>query len=269
MSIEFYNKDKINALINYIVLANCSYFLTYSNYTLKIECELLSINITYVEKKRSGSFFANCKAIKKEVIKKQVPNIDRRTINYNNFSSKLKDGMYFDNLICIDINSAYPQALKNNNFVSNEFFNKLQSLDKSDKLAVIGSLASNKKQYEFKGKELIELQEIKSIYYNYFFFCVKTIGDLLQKISIIFDDCFLFYWVDGIYFKPEFKNEKKVIDYFNKNNYQCKKVLVKNFKINEKRITFWEERKNDCIKKNYSIPNSTRFNKDIEILYNL
>lgn len=121
--------------------------------------------------------------------------------------------------INIDITNAYPSVLRLCNGITGETFEYINKrLNKPDKLAALGMLASKRTVYSYRYGILETLPEIeKKDTDEIFFFCVKYISYIIGECKKAAKGYFLFSWVDGLYIKRntprKYINEiKKVIN---------------------------------------------------------
>jgi hypothetical protein len=117
-------------------------------------------------------------------------------------------------------------------------------------------LATQTAIYQFINGKAINFK-VKSIpdQRNIFLFCCYEIGRIMDEISIAIGKDFIFYWVDGIYFKNE-KNKEIIQNILNNYNYKHTFEELNNFeiinKLNYIDINFdrKEKRKKFCVPKN-------------------
>jgi len=158
----------------------------------------------------------------------------------------LGEFLKFENVLEFDVNKAYYQALKKFGYISQQFFDKCVGLPKNIRLALVGTLATQKTIFFYKEGEL-DSYEIKKdeILRRVFFQLVEFIDKVLDYFSKLAGDNFLFYWVDGIYLKNyeraeyhrdlisyeydlDFSTERlKNLMVFNKGDYQSQIVIKK------------------------------------------
>jgi hypothetical protein len=82
----------------------------------------------------------------------------------------------------------------------------LGKLPKPDRLAAVGMLASCKHVYEFRGGEPRgSVRQERSEFSPFFFYAVKRCFDIMSELKKILESNYLFTWVDGIYFIPDYK----------------------------------------------------------------
>ncbi|GAF81597.1 unnamed protein product [marine sediment metagenome] len=101
-----------------------------------------------------------------------------------------------------DINKAYYKALYHFKYISKEFYDKCVELPKNIRLALVGTLATQKTVFFYESGELksYELKKDDTLR-KVFFQLVEYVDRALDYFSKLAGDNFLFYWVDGIYLK--------------------------------------------------------------------
>lgn len=186
-------------------------------------------------------------------------------IEYCDFSDSIKNlheysGTYYEceNVINIDITKAYYYASYKLGYISKKFFEKCMKLPKHFRLVLIGSIATSKRIYSYTKGNLIDVQvkENELLRQAWFSICQYVDQAMIDIKNCIGKD-FIFYWVDGIFFKPnQGKNIKicnVILDYygFNFSMEYCRKIeAINTGKGNELKV--W---KNNTVK-HFSIMNN-------------
>ena len=210
----------IDSILNPLIKDKISFSWSQTNTTSVIDVPCKNLQYSILDSlTRKEVFFAHSK-IKSDLKKCNViiDEVPQQNINYYSLTSRTGNNFKLNNIFCIDIKSAYPSALLNEKLISKQTFDDLQKLDKLERLKAIGMLASKKTVlYYEKGK--IENYEVKvNDFYNFFFYTQYVIGEIMQEIENLLGGDFLFFWVDGIYFK-NIENKEKIIDILKKRNY--------------------------------------------------
>lgn len=121
------------------------------------------------------------------------------------------------------------------------------SLSKQDRLAAIGLLASTKDVINYDSKcECIDFNKVEKLTANWFYFCVLEIQNLMLAIINEIGSDFLFYWVDGIYFKG-IENKHKIEQIIKDKGYSNSFEKIFNLKYREfksEKVLFYERLKN-------------------------
>lgn len=166
-----------------------------------------------------------------------IDDIPKENINYYSITNRLGLNTKIENIFCIDIKSAYPSALLNEKIITQNTFDDLQKLEKLERLKTIGMLASKKTILYYVDGLLNDYDLKTSEYSNFFFFTQYVIGEIMTEIERELNNDFLFFWIDGIYFKNE-NNINKVTSILERLNYKYSIekleyiILKKNEKIN-------------------------------------
>ena len=151
-----------------------------------------------------------------------------------NFDSKngLKPCSY-KTVLNLDITSAYPYCLFINKLISQDTFNYLMALAKSERLPAIGMIAKKSVWIDYNNGKASNWDVKTGEYANIFFFVIQQITDLMAWAADIAGDDFLFYWVDGIFLKPTISKKKlqEITGIFAEQGYYYKYENVKNFSV--------------------------------------
>ena len=151
-----------------------------------------------------------------------------------NFDSKngLKPCKY-KTVLNLDITSAYPYCLFLNKLISQDTFNYLMALPKSERLPAIGMIAKKSVWIDYNNGKASNWDVKTGEYANIFFFVIQQITDLMAWAADIAGDDFLFYWVDGIFLKPTISKKKlqEITGIFAEQGYYYKYENVKNFSV--------------------------------------
>jgi hypothetical protein len=151
-----------------------------------------------------------------------------------NFDSKngLKPCKY-KTVLNLDITSAYPYCLFINKLISQDTFNYLMGLPKSERLPAIGMIAKKSVWIDYNNGKASNWDVKTGEYANIFFFVIQQITDLMAWAADIAGDDFLFYWVDGIFLKPTISKKKlqEITGIFAEQGYYYKYENVKNFSV--------------------------------------
>ena len=177
-----------------------------------------NINYLFSEKHYYGKIFGLLSQLKK-MLNDNYQHIhdspyagNSKNVEYYNFNSKknfnIDVGTIYDipNVIEADISSAYYRTAFNLGFITEEFYLRCKSLDKTDRLVLIGSIATIKTiDYYEKGKR-VKSEIVKNDLYRMAWFKICSYVDsalitLMERFNRLSPDIFLFYWVDGIYFR--------------------------------------------------------------------
>jgi len=103
----------------------------------------------------------------------------------------------------LDLNNAYAMCLYQNGLISYEMLQMLINASKGVRLRVLGMLAKQQNIWDEKhGEESEWSVSHKSKYHHLFFYAQNEISKVMSCMKqILTDKYFIFYWVDGIYFR--------------------------------------------------------------------
>jgi hypothetical protein len=192
----------------------------------------------------SNRAFAAAAKIKSDIVKRNIepPEIDKRGLRYFDFNSKYIKTVSGD-VYNIDLKSAYAHVLFNKGIASPDTFAYLSKIDKIDRLAACGMLASVKYIFEHNEHDEIIRHEIaENPLHPYFYICVKEVGVIMRKLIELIGRGYLMYWVDGIYF-DNLRNIDKVTDYLKSIHYPHSFEILKDFTANDKYVSYIKDGK--------------------------
>lgn len=241
-------EDIINNLIN----EKTTFTVKSTNYTT----EVIFTNYSYLfsgSNKPNYKLFGTLAQLKSQVKNIRLPDTQEGKISYyqldlKNFNTK---NNFIPTIYNIDIKAAYATALLNKKYIDAVLYNKIMTLPKLDRLAIVGMLATKKNIYEFKDGEEInyftEFWDGTGEARKIFFEASKIVDELLIDCRKIAGGDFLFFWVDGIYLKTG-----------NKINEICEHLTAAGFKFSKGIYTDFKYK----VKEN--ILNVTYINEDAE-----
>lgn len=216
--------------------------------------------IPFSKKKLNPKIFHVSKKIKEESSiflhynKEFFDKQDRGAIRYYNYNPLPKSlkRFYF-----IDISACYITILKNKKVISESMYNQINSLPKGERLISLGMLAYEPYEVIYEKGIRTSVKRIPNEYSPIFYYACALTQELMEKIINKIDNRYLFYWVDGIFFK-------------NQSDYNLAKDILKtlgfkfrfgscyNLKTKDKgnyyKVTFQQNDKGELTKKEYSIP---------------
>ena len=118
---------------------------------------------------------------------------------------KLSDGevLVYDKVYLMDITKAYYYCLYNAGLLSRAFFKELLVVPKHIRLRLVGSIATLKHiSYYNKHNQLVKTEmKFNERNRKIWDYLVNEIDRLMQKCADAVESQFLFYWVDGIFFR--------------------------------------------------------------------
>ena len=201
------------------------------------------------------------KSVKNYVVKSGIA-IDFLDNNYSHDEieyirvNRFKPGDVLNDLLYIDINSAYWHAAFQLNVISKEIYEKAldpkNNISKVVRLAALGSLAKRSDVWSYDGSRLKKLDTIKSYdTENVWFAICKRVSDVMTEISKKIGNDFVFYWVDGIYVKKEAK--ETVQNHLKQSGFSSKMEMIEFIKFEKNLFQVKENNAEDTKKFNYSI----------------
>lgn len=191
-----------------------TYSMTLTNYTCLIEAP--DYCYYFLKHLQKPSVFTVTKLLKRYMdssLDNDIQDIDRNSMKY--YSAKVvTKPLYKHKAYNIDINAAYPTCLYNAKLIDFKMYQRLMSLNKDERLASIGMMASRKRKFNFVDGEVESYEDTESPYSKYFFYCVQTIAEIIWKCEVIAGNNFVYSWVDGLY-----TTDKKSAE-------QCRKLIA-------------------------------------------
>lgn len=196
-------------------------------------------NTSYVKIENGGthlfsdSFMKNktlsfIKQVKKYALSTGIPHtgISIADISYVNFFGDTHTDRRYDNLVEIDLNSAYFVAALKLGIISREIFEKAKDIDKMSRLISLGSLAAQYEVYEVDSDGLSSYvgKRVDCTLRSYFFACCKEVDMLLGYIFDQLEDAVLGYWVDAVFLDKNFADAATEI--INSFGYECKRKMI-------------------------------------------
>ena len=257
------NYSDVKILLEESDADHLSYILKYSGYSLKLIVE----NNVYLfcDALSRTNFFSVLNKIKKEITDTAVIFDDAMDkINYYNHSlKKFKGRSHYDRIYNIDIKKAYAKTLLNELLITAQTYKYLDKLNKMDRLKVVGSLATQTILVEKENgvmkkgfPKIIEDENLRRC----FFHVSNIIGEIMNMCAKIAGEDFIFFWVDGIFLRSDYK-KFEILSYLSSLNYDASCEWLTDFNIESKsgynNITFFDEDKNF---KEFNLPNNTENN---------
>ena len=204
--------------------------------------------------KSKSNFWRNKNVVNNKKFKLKYSEDGKPNIAYFRWTKKLKIGTEFNDIYEIDIRSAYWTVIYRWGLLTKELYLEGKKRKKKLRLIAMGSLAKRTKMFEYNPrKETTLLKKIKfnktttKVWDNTCAVVGESILDVQNNLPPL---DFIFFWVDGIYFKGE-QNVNKVLDVFKKHGFRCKvrkiyKVkmeLDRKYKTNANTIVVYENKK--------------------------
>jgi hypothetical protein len=259
MSITLMRKGNAKEYIQFMRNSKLPFQLSCSNYTTRLKAGELSK--TFVANMQSKRTFAAYAKIKSDLKDKPVPKINQDTLIY--FQHDFKKDIYIDEVVNIDIRSAYATVLFNDGLISKETFAYLAKIKKHERLASVGMLASRKKNFEFVNGEPVSMEEVVSETSGFFFHAIKRTHELMNNLKKLCGNNYLFTWVDGIYFLPDPEAISKCLQELEQHNFEYKVENLTEFDVSIKQHKILVTFKKEGESKIFNLPSPTSEFKSI------
>ena len=163
--------------------------------------------------------------LKAEIRRNDIPVVNEKAVKYYNFEKAKKLQTLPAVAWCVDISSAYITALHKLDMISDELFQILNSLPKTDRLKVVGMLATQKTVLHYAGGKIVHTETRTSETRPAFFAACAAVGQVMENVAEHPDH--LFYWVDGAFFS---RDVPEVETYFAEEGYRTKTETVTDLK---------------------------------------
>lgn len=167
--------------------------------------------------------FVAAAMVKRDAKKSDIgQEIMKRHYAKTNYANSEETELYIaDEVWNIDIKSAYATCLVRNNLITTETFSYLTGLKKHERLPAVGMLAKSHIKYFYGDGKCYDVQSHRETTSQIFFFLIHEIDRIMREIKFILGDYFLYYWVDGVFFKKETpqKRIQEVEDYLTSEGY--------------------------------------------------
>lgn len=160
--------------------------------------------------KTNYTVFNVARELKNDIINRGVE-VDETSIEEYFSSNQDLNFDLSEKMYCIDIKKAYVTVLKNDGIISEEMYNKICGLKKTDRLRVTGMLARKKSIYNYKDGKMSTAHMERQPTERYFFYCVERTYLVMSEIARKLGDDFMFFWVDCVFFVGE-RNINFVMD---------------------------------------------------------
>lgn len=219
--------DFLNEITLFCRNMNIPFKKKISNFTVKFDSEAFSYYL--IGRARSFKTFHAYKKIIGDVNGMPI-HIDNDKLKYYNSEIHENIPSKFDKIYQIDLNSAYANILKNHLLISEKTFDYISKLNKDERLACVGMMASQKRVFVFDGYSMYYIGKEASYFSDYFYYCVQETYKIMEECKKIADEDFLFTWVDAIYLKS-INKINPVINYIKSLNLKCKINILHNFEI--------------------------------------
>ena len=172
-----------------------------------------------------------------------------QNVKYHDFTGLVKSEEVIEDLICIDISSAYLTVLKNEKVISDKTFNWINSTStknkkaKTARLKSVGMFAKNPMSLIFEKGEIVNFEQNRDPFAWVFFLACQKTGEAMEICKKELGDDFLFYWVDGIFFRNNKEKIPKILEILSTLGFKSKLENTRNLRKSEKTLLFEKEGK--------------------------
>lgn len=195
----------------YIALLNdmgVNYKVRHGTYTTKIEHP--NGVVTFASTNYRPQVFMAYNMLKKDIMNspkaQQIMMGYHDTKNYNN--KPRMTNFHADRVLNLDISGAYAAALKVNGLISDKTYQYLQSLKKTERLVSVGMLAKGYTEFQYENGKCVNVKAHREKTAQIFFYLIQEINYVMTDIQFYLGGDFIFYWVDGIFFKESTPSKK-------------------------------------------------------------
>jgi hypothetical protein len=139
--------------------------------------------------------------------------------------------MHCPELLNIDIKGAYATCLFANGLVTQKTYEYLMKLPKDERLPCVGMLARSYIHYQYDDGQLLDVSMFRAETAEIFFYLIAQIDIIMREIKFILGNYFVFYWVDGIFFRFDTPKHivKRVEDLLMHSGYNYRYEKIENF----------------------------------------
>ena len=136
-----------------------------------------------------------------------------------------------DELLNIDIKGAYASCLRNSGLIVPKTYDYLMTLPKQYRLPSVGMLARSYIHYKYDEGNLLDAELYRAETCQLFFYIIQEIDILMREIKWILGKYFVFYWVDGVFFRKDTPISKidEVESFLQSMNYGYKYEKIEDF----------------------------------------
>lgn len=205
----------------------------YSSYIYEINSNIKYKFLTKLQTKKTFIGYVKIlKDLKRDEVNVVLSDLQDSIKEKNNtyFDYGKAETNFYENAVCVDLNSAYLQALYNLTLITKDTKEWIEKyLTKTERLVCVGMLAKQKEILSFNKTKLID--EKKEDAKNRFIFnaVIQEVASVMNKVANNHTKDFIAYWVDGIYLKNEWI-ALDVSQQFEQAGFPCKIEYLDNFK---------------------------------------
>jgi len=170
-------------------------------------------------------------------------------VKYHDFTGLVKSEETIEDIICIDISSAYLTVLRNENIISENTFDWINTTSRKNKkaktarLKSVGMFARNPMELIFENGEIKNFEQNRNPFAWVFFLACQKTGEAMEICKKELGEDFLFYWVDGIFFRNNKEKIPIILEILKTLGFNSKQEIVSNLRKSEKTLLFNKEGK--------------------------
>lgn len=117
----------------------------------------------------------------------------------------------YENILECDITKAYYYAAKELGVIGNSLFKECLALPKRKRLRIMGSIATTVTTYEYEKGKIRDCFVMNNKYLRSLWFSIcRYVDQCMIDVKNVLGSDFIFYWVDGIYFKQGKSVDKRI-----------------------------------------------------------
>lgn len=196
----------ITAEIGLIRSLKLPFKISHSNFTTTIETQ--HFKRSYITEERSTKVFAAKNMIKSDMDFFTANEWPADVCKSSLFYDEKLGACSYDKIYNIDLKNAYASILYIDGFISEKTYKYLLSLRKIDRLISIGIFAAIKKNFYYDSEgRLVDFSVAESETQGIFYWCVRRVNEIMRKCTELIGEDYLFFWVDGIFFRSKEKGE--------------------------------------------------------------
>lgn len=211
----------IDSYIDTIKSLGLDYTLRHGTYTTKVIHALGRKTFSSIT--LSNKTFIASNMIKKDVLEsdffQEIKDKTFSSVNYG-YNTKLYYVYGLDGFSNIDISQAYAHCLLLHNLITPKTFDYIMKLPKGERLICVGMLARTYTEFKYTHKgEVSSVDFFQEPTYNVFMFLINEIDSVMKDCAFYLGNSFIFYWVDGIFFrssapKKAIKKVEETLEYY-------------------------------------------------------
>jgi len=165
-------------------------------------------------------------------------------VKYHDFSGLTKHNEIIEDILCVDISSAYLTVLRNEKVITQDTFNWINTTStknkkaKTARLKSVGMFASNPMKLIFENGEITNFEQNRNPFAWVFFLACQKTNEAMELCKKELGNDFLFYWVDGIFFRNNKEKIEKITEILSTLGFKSKQEIVRNLRKSEKTLLF-------------------------------